>query len=70
MADKKITMTSLTEVELNAPTIQLNGENVVELNSILVDLNADDEITQHAGNNITVNAGGTLDMDATKITLN
>tara|TARA_R110000824_G_scaffold8320_1_gene37549 strand:+ start:7825 stop:9123 length:1299 start_codon:yes stop_codon:yes gene_type:complete len=78
VADKKITMTSLTEVELNAPMIQLNGGEEVELNAPLLDLNADDNIEEHAGGNVIIDAGSTIDADAgslidmkaTSITLN
>jgi len=70
VADQKITLTSQSEVELNAPLIQFNGSDI--------ELNADETIKEDAGTEVTVNAGTILtakagaliDMKATSITLN
>jgi len=64
VAEKKITLTSDTEVELNAPMVQLNGSTEVEVNAPLVDVNASDRIEEHAANDIQLNAGKIVDIDA------
>ena len=77
VANKKITLTSETEVELNAPVVQLNGSNEVELNGPLVQLNGEDEteinaplVHVNAGDVLDMDAGSEIDMDAGTINLN
>ena len=69
VADKKITLTSQTEVELNAPMVQLNGSDEVELNGPMVQLNGSSE-TEINAPLVDVNGSSEVDIDGGVINLN
>ena len=69
VADKKITLTSQTEVELNAPMVQLNGSDEVELNGPMVQLNGSSE-TEINAPLVDVNGSSEVDIDGGTINLN